>query len=161
MEQNEKVIRSYLPHGIVFEDPKGIEVGTHTIILEIPSAHSKFISPDRKFIENICVTTDEVIAQLNDDPTFKAIKDANLIKILGSIPAQYQDQTASIAKAREVVSALQTERDATNKALDEANAKNLAMAKRIAELEAGDGMKEVDPNKIAAAIAAAKETKKD
>ena len=161
MEVNEKVIRSYLPHGILFEDPKDMQMGTHTTILEIPSAHSKYISPDRKFIENIVITTDEVIAQLNDDPTFKAIRDANLIKILGAIPAQYQDQTASIAKAREAVDKLQTERDTANAALDEANAKNLAMAKRIAELEAGDGMKDVDPNKIAAAIAAAKDAKKD
>jgi hypothetical protein len=146
MLENEKCIQSYLPHAMRFEKKEMLDVGIHEDILLIPAGHVE---------KNIVIVADEVLTRLAKDPTFKAIVDAKLIRILEAVPAKYQDQTETLIKARvQLDDAKQkaTDAEAKNAALD---AENEALKKRIAELENGSDIKSIDPAKMAAAKAAA------
>ena len=150
MEANEKVIQSYLPHGIGFEDTEyRMTTGEHKNLLTIPSGTDE---------KNIVITTDAILGKLADDPTWKAIVNAKLIRILGDIPAKYKDQSETLIKAREQLSGLQDAHNALIAEKNAADAKNAELLKKIAALENGDSMVAVDPAKLAAdaKIAAAK-----
>jgi hypothetical protein len=152
MEANEKVIQSYLPHGLGFEDTEyRMLTGEHRNMLTIPSG------TDTK---NIVITTDEVLGKLADDPTWKAITSTKLIRILGDIPAKYRDQSENLIKAREQLNGVQDANNALKEEKNALEAKNAELLKRIAALENGDSMPTIDPSKLAAAKAAAANAKK-
>ena len=120
MELGKVCIQSFAPHGVKFLSPQGQGGEGGTLVLEIPAGFVK---------DNFVVVDGSVVESLSNDPTFKALVEAKMIRILDKVPEKYADPVLEVQKIRaNLVTAVEGKNAAT--------AKNDALAAENAVLKA-------------------------
>lgn len=128
MDVGKVCIQSFAPHGVKFLAPQtqGGEGGA--VILEIPAGFVK---------DNFVIADVSTVESLATDPTFKALIDAKMIRVLDKVPEKYADPVLEVQKIRaNLVSAVEQKNAATtkNSALE---AENAVLKAELAALKNG------------------------
>jgi len=124
MELGKVCIQSFAPHGVKFLTKLEQSGNGGTLILEIPAGFVK---------DNFVIADTTVVDSLADDPTFKALLEAKLIRILDKVPEKYADPVMEVQRVRANLVAVTESKvaaDTKNSALE---AENVVLR---AELEA-------------------------
>jgi hypothetical protein len=137
METNEKCVQSYMPHSVTFLIRE--EGGNPPRSITIPSVTDK---------KPYLVMTDEDIVRLADDPTFKTMKDNNLVKFLPAIPARFMDIADTLVKAREENSTLR-EKNAQVESEARKKDEKIAELQKIIDEQLGENAGALTPEKLA------------
>lgn len=137
MEANEKCVQSYMPHSVTFM-VKSKDALAHEVTVPASSNKKPYV-----------VMTDEEIVALSDDPTFKSMKDQNLIKIMSAIPTRFQDIADTLIKAREENANLKLALSSKDAIIAEKDAKIADLTKIINE-DLAEQSTVLSPEKLAA-----------